>query len=222
VSAPHPARIIKQDIAEPRWFPKTGRRVESCRPGWAADSIASPCSRLYATRAAGIRICSRTLQPDFRLQVEQLVWIWLSELSVIFSIVVILASAVMFLYWFRYTCLLLIERSNAEYALKVASTIQLSFPKVKETLQSHSHTASLDNLHRSLDNDYQLLMDVLGQAAGSTESIERRILAIDYKIMQTWYKITRTKNLVQARKALSEMSSILCYFAAEIGESAGA
>jgi len=150
------------------------------------------------------------------------VWIWLSESSVIVSIFIILASAVMFLYWFRYTCLLLIEKGNADYALKVASTIQLSFPLVKATVQAHSHTASLDHLHRSLDNDYQLLMDVLGQAAGSSESIERRILAIDYKVMETWYKLTRTKNLGQAKRALSEMSSILSYFAAEIGESAGA
>ena len=66
-------------------------------------------------------------------------------------------------------------------------------------------------------------MDVLGQAAGSSDSIERRILDIDYKVMQSWYKMTRTsKNLAQAKMALSEMSSILSYFAAEIAESAAA
>jgi hypothetical protein len=106
----------------------------------------------------------------------------------------------------------------------VASTIRLSFPQVKVALQqSQSHVASLDHLHKSLENDYVLLMDVLSQAAGSSESIERRILAIDYKVMQTWYRMTRTSsNLVQAKMALSEMSSILGYFAAEIGESAAA
>ncbi len=104
----------------------------------------------------------------------------------------------------------------------MASTIQLNFPLVKAALQSQSHTASLDHLNASLDQDYQLLMDVLGQAAGSRESIERRILAIDYKVMQGWYRVTRTPNLVQAKKALSEMSSILSYFASEIGASAGA
>jgi hypothetical protein len=127
----------------------------------------------------------------------------------------------MFLYWFRYTCLLLVQRGSAEYALAVAATIRLSFPQVKESLAAQSHTASLDHLHKSLENDYELLMDVLGQAAGSTVSIERRILSIDYKVMQTWYKMTRTSsNLVQAKMALSEMSSILGYFAAEIGENA--
>ena len=137
------------------------------------------------------------------------------------SILIIIASTVMFLYWFRYTCLLLVQRGSAEYALAVASTIRLSFPQVKEALAAQSHTASLDHLHKSLENDYELLMDVLSQAAGSSESIERRILAIDYKVMQAWYRMTRTStNLVQAKMALSEMSSILGYFAAEIGENA--
>jgi len=140
---------------------------------------------------------------------------------VIASVLIIIASTVMFLYWFRYTCLLLVQRGSVEHALAVASTIQLSFPQVKEALQAQSHTASLDYLHKSLEKDYVLLMDVLSQAAGSSESIERRILAIDYKVMQTWYRMTRTSsNLVQAKMALSEMSSILGYFAAEIGESA--
>ena len=139
------------------------------------------------------------------------------------SILIIVASSIMFLYFFRYTCLLLIQRGSAEYALAVASTIRLSFPQVRQALQTQSHTSSLDQMHRSLDNDYQLLMDVLGQAAGGSESIERRILAIDYKVMETWYKATRTsKNLAQAKMALTEMSSILSYFAAEIGESAAA
>jgi len=142
---------------------------------------------------------------------------------VIASIVIILVSSVMFLYFFRYTCLLLINKGNQEYAMAVASTIRLSFPQVKEALAAQTHTASLDHLHQSLQKDYQLLMDVLGQATGSSESIERRILDIDYKVMQSWYKMTRTsKNLAQAKMALSEMSSILNYFAAEIAESAAA
>ena len=137
------------------------------------------------------------------------------------SILIIIASTATFLYFFRYTCLLLVQRGSAEYALAVASTIRLSFPQVKASLAAQSHTASLDQLHKSLENDYELLMDLLSQAAGSSVSIERRILAIDYKVMQAWYRMTRTStNLVQAKAALSEMSSILGYFAAEIGENA--
>jgi hypothetical protein len=141
---------------------------------------------------------------------------------VIASIVIILVSSVMFLHFFRYTCLLLINKGN-QRCQAVASTIRLSFPQVKEALAAQTHTASLDHLHQSLEKDYQLLMDVLGQATGSSDPIERRILDIDYKVMQSWYKMTRTsKNLAQAKMALSDMSSILNYFAAEIAESAAA
>jgi len=38
--------------------------------------------------------------------------------------------------------------------------------------------------------------------------------------MRVWYQLTRTSQLLQARNALGEMSAILGFFAAEIGESA--
>ena len=100
----------------------------------------------------------------------------------------------------------------------MASNIQLSFPHVQETLQTLTHSAALDRLHERLDKDYHLLTDLLRHPGG--ESIEHRILRIDYHIMRVWYQLTRTSQLLQARKALGEMSAILGFFAAEIGESA--
>jgi len=139
------------------------------------------------------------------------------------SVLIIIASAVLFVYWFRYTCLLILaQRSSTEFALKVASTIRLSFPQVEAALQAAPRTAALDRLHQGLENDFRILTDLLSQAAGS-DSIEHRVLAIDYKIMQVSYRLTRTfGNLILAKKALSEMSSILGYFAAELGQSAAA
>ena len=126
----------------------------------------------------------------------------------------------MFLYWLRYTCLMLISRRSSDYALKVASTIRLSFPQVREALATQSQAVALDHLHRSLENDHHVLMDLLGQAMSRSESIERRLLALDYRVMQSWYMLTRSFHPLQAKRALSEMSSILSCFAAEIGESA--
>ncbi len=139
------------------------------------------------------------------------------------SVLIIIASAVLFVYWFRYTCLLILaQRSSTEFALKVASTIRLSFPQVEAALQAAPRTAALDRLQQGLENDFRILTDLLSQAAGS-DSIEHRVLAIDYKIMQVSYRLTRTYgNLLLAKKALSEMSSILGYFAAELGQSAAA
>ena len=136
---------------------------------------------------------------------------------------IIIASSALFLYWFRHTCLLVLaQRSSSEYALKVTSTIRLSFPQVQEALQTAPQTTALDRVHAGLENDYGILTDLLQQATGA-DSIEHRLLAIDYKTMQVWYKLTRTYgDRALARNALAEMSSILGFFAEELGQNASA
>ena len=139
------------------------------------------------------------------------------------SVLIIVASSVLFAYWFRYTCLLILaQRSGTDFALKVSSTIRLSFPQVEAALQAAPRMAALDRLHQGLETDFRILTELLNHASGS-DSIEHRVLAIDYKVMQLGYKLTRTHgNLLLARKALSEMTSILGYFAEELGQSASA
>ena len=141
-----------------------------------------------------------------------------SGLNVIASLFIIAASSALFVYWFRYTCLLLLGQKTAEvgsenYALKVTSTIRLSFPHLQRALRDDSQEFALDTLHEGLASDYRILTDLLRQFT-SGDSIEHRILLIDYKLMGAWYSLTR------APKALMEMSLILNYFASEIGESA--
>ena len=137
------------------------------------------------------------------------------------SVFIIIASSLLFLYWFRHTCLLILAQNSEEYSQKVTSTIRLSFPQVQDALQSTPQTTALDRVHASLEDDYRILTDLLQQAVGK-ESIEHRVLAVDYKAMQVWYKMTRTRDLAMARKALSEMSSILSFFASELGQNASA
>ena len=136
------------------------------------------------------------------------------------SIFIIVSSSALLVYWFRYTCTLILgQKQNADYALKVASTIRLNFPQTEIALQTNLRPFALDLLHESLENDYRILTDLLSGAAGDN-SIERRILTIDFKIMRMWYGLTKTgRDLPRARGALSEMSSILGYFAAEIAQS---
>ena len=139
------------------------------------------------------------------------------------SVFIIIVCSALFVYWFRHTCLLILaQRTSADYALKVASTIRLSFPNVQKALGDQPLTSGLDRVHAGLENDYRILTDLLRQATGS-DSVERRLLTIDYKIMQVWYRLTRrASDPRQARQALSEMSSILGYFAEELGEGAAA
>jgi hypothetical protein len=136
------------------------------------------------------------------------------------SILIIIASSALLLYWFRYTCALILDREvNADYALKVASTIRLNFPQTELALKAEPRPPALDRLYESLENDYRILTELLSDGTGG-DSIERRILTIDFKVMRLWYGLTRnSRNLPRARGALSEMSSILGYFAAEIAQS---
>src|SRR5262245_3595752 len=130
------------------------------------------------------------------------------------SVVIILVSSALFVYWFRYTCLLILsERSSTDYALKVAATIRLSFPEIQQALQVGAETPVLDRLHESLEKDYRILTDLL-RHAGDGDSVERRILTIDYRVMNLRYRLTSSP------QALREMSTILGYFAAEIGQRA--
>jgi hypothetical protein len=136
------------------------------------------------------------------------------------SVLIILFSAMLFVYWFRYTCLLILRtKSTEEFAGQIASANRLSFLAIEEQLKSHPEAASLDPLHRSLANDYRVLSYLLEHASGeSTHSVEHQMLLLDYKIMQLWYRLTRTLSVSQARKALAEMSSILKYFASTMGQ----
>ena len=136
------------------------------------------------------------------------------------SIFIIVICSALLVYWFRYTCTLILGRNySAEYARKVASTIRLNFPEVQTVLETERRGFALDCLYEKLDTDYRILTDLLSDAAGN-DSMERRFLTIDFKVMRVWYGLTKaSRNLPRSRNALSEMSSILGYFAAEIAQS---
>jgi hypothetical protein len=142
--------------------------------------------------------------------------------DMIVSIVIIAISLTLFVYWFRYTCLLILSaRTTKDYAPHVASANQLRFLEIREKLLSSPTPEDLDTLNASLQRDYQLLTYLMKYAAGrqrSAHGLENRILMIDYHIMIFWYAIVRRVSSTQARQALLEMSSIVQYLANAMGE----
>jgi len=98
------------------------------------------------------------------------------------SIFIIAASSALFLYWFRHTCLLILaQRESFEYSVKVTSTIRLNFHQIQEVLQTAPRTTALDRVHAGLEDDYRILTELLQQATGD-QSIEHRVLAINYRL----------------------------------------
>jgi hypothetical protein len=80
----------------------------------------------------------------------------------------------------------------------------------------------LDPLHRSLERDYRVLTYLLEHAAGlELEQLEYRLLVLDYRAMQGWYRLTKWAAPRQARLALAEMADILGVLVGRIDEHAG-
>ncbi|MEO7650724.1 MAG: hypothetical protein ABIZ80_09670 [Bryobacteraceae bacterium] len=137
------------------------------------------------------------------------------------SILIIFASSALLVYWFRYICLLILDqRVGAEHAANVAATGQFGFVQVQRDLEREQPgVVALSTLHTSLDRDYKLLCCMLGEVV-ATDSIERTILSVDYKIMSWMFNLTASHYPAQARRALGEMAGIVSYFAAEVGQGA--
>jgi len=123
-------------------------------------------------------------------------------------------------YWFRYTCVLLL-RSFAEQPSLISSIgdQRFGFSEVQRQLAGCSQ---LDPLQQLLERDYRLLTYLLQHAAGlSLDSLEDRLLVLDYRVMAGYYRLTRTLAPEQARRALAEMASVVSVLAGRIGEQAG-
>lgn len=138
------------------------------------------------------------------------------------SIFIIFVSLMLFVYWFRYTCLLILSaKTSRDYASQVATANQLTFLDTRDRLIQEKDVAPLDGFHRSLDHDYHLLTYLLEHAAGqsgSAGSIENRILMLDFKVMSMWYYLVRHLSPPRGRNALIEMSSIVNHLANSMGE----
>jgi hypothetical protein len=135
------------------------------------------------------------------------------------SVLIILVSAVLLGYWFRYTCLLILNTKGAkDYSAEVAAANDLSFPYVVGRLKQGEE---LGALHEMLSQDYRLLSYLLRhtmsyQAGGLT--IEQRLLSLDFQLMRAWYGITRPFSASHAQRALEEMSQVVAHFANAMGE----
>jgi hypothetical protein len=125
----------------------------------------------------------------------------------------------LFGYWFRYTCLLMLNtRTARDYARDIAMANQLSFANVQTQLSQAS--ADLGGLRASLDRDYAVVSKMLEQASAGQAGIEQKMLAIHYRLMGVWYAVGSHVSPAAARQALEEMSMVVAHFANSIGEAA--
>lgn len=127
------------------------------------------------------------------------------------TILILSFSSALFIYWFRYSVLLLLSEEQAEGHTKVID--QLSVLETREALRQAHGNLPLDPLQRALDNDYRMLRYLLDHAAGmDLVPFEHYLLILDYRIMQAWYRVRPN------RQALDEMAGVVTYIAYKMGE----
>jgi hypothetical protein len=135
------------------------------------------------------------------------------------GILIVALSLALFIYWFRYSCILIL-RNRSEVA--AASTVRDNRFGYADVLERLSYDPALDKLQASLERDHCILKYLVEHAAGlELGSLEDRLLMFDYRVMHGVYRLTRTAAPQQARNALSEMATVLGVIAHRIGEQAG-
>ena len=143
-------------------------------------------------------------------------------LELIVTSVITVSSALLFGYWFRYTCLLILSaKTTRDYAADIATANQLSFLQVQAQLRENP--VELDRLQSALDRDFALVTYLIQNASGQGEwGMEDRMLQLNYRLMSTWCSFSQRFSPEAGRRALDEMSMIVSHFANSLGEQAAA
>jgi hypothetical protein len=129
------------------------------------------------------------------------------------------ASALLFLYWFRYTCLLIVSAKTAQdFASQVARANRLQFLEVQSQLQMGG-LSGLDLLQDALNRDYETVSEMLRQAEGET-SLEAKMLGVHFRMLSVSATALRRVSAGTARNALEQMSQVVAHFANSLGEHA--
>jgi hypothetical protein len=141
---------------------------------------------------------------------------------VVASIFIIVVSVVLFVYWFRYTCLLILSAKTAkDYARDFAAANQLTFVEARTRLTTDAPARVLDDVHSMLERDYRLVVYLLQHAANyqdSTEPFENWMLRFDFRLMGLSYRMARSFSGSMARKTLLEMAGIVNHMANSMGQ----
>ena len=136
------------------------------------------------------------------------------------TILIIVGSMLLFGYWFRYTCLLILSaKTTRDYAGEVAAANHMSFLEVQAVLRNAA-PVELDRLSASLEQDYALINNLMQNAGDAEFDAEQRMLQMNYKVARFLFKTAGKLSPDVAKHALDEMSTVISHFANSMGERA--
>ena len=128
------------------------------------------------------------------------------------SVFIVAISAVLLVYWLRYSCVILLHAALERAAMPGE---RFSATSVLERLKTEADLAPLE---RALERDYRVVTYIIEHTTDlELASIENKLLVVDYRLMRLWSRLTRSLAPQQSRKALSEMASVLRVLAGQMG-----
>jgi hypothetical protein len=134
---------------------------------------------------------------------------------VLSGLLISVSSVVLLSYWFRYTCALILRAHPDEAAGdNQARANHLNFPDIRAKLSDCTAEVALAPLHVLVERDFRFVRFLVRNTSHSgVDSLETRMLMLDYRLMQLWYMLTLHVIHSQARKALEEMARVVGYLA---------
>src|SRR5258706_14256811 len=107
------------------------------------------------------------------------------------SAIMIVVSTGLLIYWFRYSCRLILSAKPArDYTQTVAAANELRFLEIQQDLPFVRGRAQLDNLQKTLQQDYRLLSFLLRHTASlhaETDFLEQNILMLHFTLTKAYY-----------------------------------
>ncbi len=132
------------------------------------------------------------------------------------SVFIIAISVVLFVYWLRYSCVMLLNSAQEHGEMPAIGDERFNVSSVLERLKTEG---DLDPLERALERDYHVVTYLIEHASAlELASIENKLLVLDYRLMRLWSHLTRSVAPQQSRKALSEMAAVLRVLVGQMGE----
>jgi hypothetical protein len=132
------------------------------------------------------------------------------------SVFIIAISVILFVYWLRYSCVMLLRNAQERGEMSNCADERFNVASVQESLKTGG---ALDPLEQALERDYHVVTYLIEHAADlELASIENKLLVLDYKLMRLWSRVTRTLAPQQSRQALSEMASVLSVLVGQMGD----
>jgi len=132
------------------------------------------------------------------------------------SVFIIAISVILFAYWLRYSCVLLLRNAQEHSSTNSQDDERFAISSVLQRLKTESDLAPLEH---ALERDYHVVTYIIEHATDlELSSIENKLLILDYKLMRIWSRITRTLAPQQSRKALSEMADVLHVLVVQMGD----